>query len=112
VRALLNQLLGTELRVERVREGVATFIYRVRTGRDIVYLRVWPFADESFESEVIILQALRRRGVHVPAVLGWEAFNPLLGRTYLLTSEVRADHSGPKIRGHASGVCCSKRATS
>jgi hypothetical protein len=44
VRALLKQLLGTELPVERVREGVATFVYRVRAGRDVLYLRVWPLA--------------------------------------------------------------------
>jgi len=63
-------------------------VYRVGFGRDTLYLRIWPFADESFESEALILQELQRRGVRVPKVLGWEAFNPLLGRSYLLTSEV------------------------
>jgi hypothetical protein len=93
---LLKQLLRIELQVGRVREGVATFVYRVRAGRDVLYLRVWPFADETFESEVIILQELRRRGVHVPTVLGWEPFNPLLGRSYLLTSNVAGRPLGPE----------------
>jgi len=63
-------------------------VYRVRFGRDTLYLRIWPFADESFESEALILSELQRRGVRVPKVLGWDAFHPLIGRSYLLTSEV------------------------
>jgi Phosphotransferase enzyme family len=32
----------------------------------------------------------------VPTVLGWEAFNPLVGRSYLLTSEVAGRPLGPE----------------
>ena len=96
VRALLAQLLGAGVDVERVRDGVSTFVYRVRFGRDTLYLRIWPFSDESFESEAVILQELQRRGVHVPKVLGWEASHPLIGRSYLLTSEIAGRPLGPE----------------
>ncbi len=90
VRTLLREALafGSDVEVERVREGVSTFVYRVHYKRDAFYLRIWPFADESFESEALILEELQRRGVHVPKVINWEAFNPLIGRSYLLTGEI------------------------
>jgi aminoglycoside phosphotransferase (APT) family kinase protein len=93
---LVAQLLGAEVDVERARGGVATFVYRVRFGRDTLYLRIWPFVDESFESEALILQELQRRGVHVPEVLGWEASHPLIGRSYLLTSGIAGRPLGPE----------------
>jgi len=88
VRALLFQVLGASVDVERVRDGVSTFVYRVDFGRDTLYLRIWPFADESFESEALILDELQRRGVHAPRVVDWAATHPLIGRSYLLTSEI------------------------
>jgi hypothetical protein len=48
-------VLGANVQVERVREGVSTFVYRVRFGRDALYLRIWPLVDESLESEAVIL---------------------------------------------------------
>jgi len=90
VRTLLCQALAvdTDVDVDRVWEGVSTFVYRVRYKRETFYLRIWPFANESFESEALILAELQRLGVHVPKVIGWEAFNPLIGRSYLLTAEI------------------------
>jgi aminoglycoside phosphotransferase (APT) family kinase protein len=90
IRTLLRQVLATstDLAVERVLDGVSTFVYRVHSRNETLYLRVWPFADETLESEALALETLQRLSVRVPRVIVSEAFNPLIGRSYLLTSEI------------------------
>src|SRR5438445_4233089 len=46
VHALLHRVLGTDGDVERVHEGVSTFVHHVRYRHDTMYLRIWAFANE------------------------------------------------------------------
>ena len=48
-------------RIERVAEGVSTWVYRIRRGGETFYLRILPEADATFAPEVIAHQRLRYR---------------------------------------------------
>src|SRR5438552_17370156 len=47
------------LQVERVEEGVSTYVYRIDRGNEVFYLRVLPEANASFAPEVHVHE-LRR----------------------------------------------------
>lgn len=76
------------LAVERVPEGVSTFVYRIARGDETFYLRVLPEAGASFAPEVGVHQLLRARGVRVPEVIHFAHHDPTLGRSVLVTTEV------------------------
>jgi aminoglycoside phosphotransferase (APT) family kinase protein len=83
-----------ECQVERVTEGVSTFVYRIRRGAEAFYLRILPEVDASFAPEVRALQLLRQRGVRVPEVVYWEHRDALLGRSVMVTTEIAGRHVG------------------
>ncbi len=96
VRAVVDRVLRPDAgcRVERVTEGVSTFVYRVRRGAEAFYLRILPEVDASFASEVRTHELLRQRGVCVPEVVHWDHRDPLLGRSVMLTTAVPGSHLG------------------
>jgi len=58
--------------VERVAEGVSTFVYRILCGDETFYLRVLPEAGASFAPEVTAHTLLRQRQVNVPEAIYFE----------------------------------------
>ncbi|MGH9175565.1 MAG: phosphotransferase family protein, partial [Vicinamibacterales bacterium] len=80
--------------VERVDEGVSTFVYRVSYRRAVFYLRVLPEAGASFAPEVSIHRRLRDAGVKVPDVIHFEHLNQALQRSVMIISEIRGCQIG------------------
>lgn len=80
------------LLVQRVEQGVSTYVYRVRRGADTFYLRVLPEDDASFVPEARVHALLRERGVRVPDVVYVEHFNEALRHSVMVTTEIRGCH--------------------
>ena len=82
-------VLGAALVVESVAEGVSTYVYRLRRGAEVFYLRVLPEEGATFAPEVAAHTILRRQGVQVPEVLYWEDRNQAVGRSVMITTEIK-----------------------
>lgn len=87
VHDVATNILGTQVSIERVPEGVSTFVYRIRRGQSTCYLRILP-EESSFAVEARVHDLLREMGVVVPQVLHFEALNPLLQKSILLVDEI------------------------
>jgi len=96
VRAVVGRVFPPDAgcRVERVAEGVSTFVYRIRRGTETFYLRILPEVDASFAPEVRAHVLLRERGVRVPAVVHWEPRDTLLGLSIMVTTAIPGCHLG------------------
>ena len=75
-------------RIERVAEGVSTWVYRIRRGGETFYLRILPEADATFAPEVIAHQRLRALGVRAPEVIYYEPMYQPLQRSVMLAREI------------------------
>lgn len=75
-------------RIERVPEGMSTFVYRIIYKQETFYLRIFPEPGESFAPEVAIRQRLYEMEVKVPQVIYYEACNPLLERPLTVVTEI------------------------
>jgi aminoglycoside phosphotransferase (APT) family kinase protein len=75
--------------VERMAEGVSTFVYRILCGNETLYLRVLPEAGASFAPEVAAHTLLRQRQVNVPEVIYFEQSNELLQRSIMMTTAIK-----------------------
>ena len=75
------------LTVERVPEGVSTWVYRLIFPQETMYLRLLPEAGASFAPEVAVHQQLRQRQVKVPEVIHFEPCNELLQRSLMVTTD-------------------------
>jgi len=80
--------------VERVEEGVSTYVYRIQRDASVFYLRVLPEEGASFAPEMRVHQLLRERGVKVPEVVYFEHYNQALQRSVMVTTEMRGRHIG------------------
>ncbi len=80
---------STSLVVERVVEGVSTFVYRMTSRDETFYLRVLPEEGASFAPEVAAHTLLRHRQVNVPEVIYFEQCNDLLQRSIMVTSAIK-----------------------
>ncbi|CAN5494520.1 hypothetical protein BH23CHL2_BH23CHL2_14230 [soil metagenome] len=69
-------------------DGVSTVVYRAERGSERFYLRVLPEVGATFAPEVRAHQFARALGCAVPEVLAYEACDPGLGRSLMLTSEI------------------------
>src|SRR6185437_2378193 len=67
----------------------STYVYRLRQAERICYLRVLPERDASFAPEVFAHQRLRALGVKVPEIISFEHKNETLGRSVMVTSEIK-----------------------
>ena len=87
-------VLGTALVVEPVAEGGSTYVYRLRRGAEVCYLRVLPEEGATFAPEVEVHTILRQQGVRVPEVLYWEDCNQAVGRSVMMTTEIKGTAIG------------------
>ena len=82
---------------ERVTEGVSTVVYRARRREEGFYLRILPELGLTFAPEVQVHERARALGCQVPEVLAYEACDPVLERSVMLTSEIPGRPISPKI---------------
>ncbi len=80
--------------IERVEEGVSTYVYRIRSNNSVFYLRLLPEIDSSFAPEVYVHQLLKAKGVKVPEVVYYEHYNEVLCQSLMLTTEIQGMHLG------------------
>ncbi len=73
---------------ERMTDGVSTVVYRATRGAERFYLRILPEADATFAPEARAHQLARQLGCAVPEVLAYEAQDPVLERSTMLTTEI------------------------
>jgi len=80
--------------VERVEEGVSTYVYRIYRGSEVFYLRVLPEVNASFAPEVYVHEILRAKDVKVPVVVYYEHYNESLQRSIMVTTAIEGKHIG------------------
>jgi aminoglycoside phosphotransferase (APT) family kinase protein len=80
--------------VERVEEGVSTYVYRVHRGNELFYLRVLPEVNASFTPEVYVHEMLRAKDVKVPEVVYFEHYNEAVQRSVMVTTAIKGKHIG------------------
>lgn len=90
VASLLRRVLGSspEPAFHRTADGVSTQVYRVARGSETFYLRVAEEAHEDLGTDAELHGRLRDLGVSVAGVVHVEAFDPDIGRSVMLTTEV------------------------
>ncbi len=76
-------------RMERVTEGVSTYVYRITFPHETFYLRILPEEGASFAPEVTVHTQLRRMQIKVPEVIHFEHYNELLQRSVMATAEIK-----------------------
>jgi aminoglycoside phosphotransferase (APT) family kinase protein len=76
-------------RLERVTEGVSTYVYRIIFAHETFYLRVLPEEGASFSPEVNVHRQLRQMQVKAPEVICFEHYNELLHRSVMVTTEIK-----------------------
>jgi aminoglycoside phosphotransferase (APT) family kinase protein len=98
------------LTVERVAEGVSTYVYRICRDTERFYLRVLPEEGASFAPEVFVHTTLRARGVRLPEVIAFEHDHPTLHRSVMVTTAIAglpinhdADTKAPRHVLHDAG---------
>lgn len=87
--ALLRKAFDAPVTYRRTPQGVSTQVYQLHSGSETFYLRVAEEADENLETDAELHQRLRDLGVKVAAVVYVEAFNADIGRSIMITTEVR-----------------------
>jgi Ser/Thr protein kinase RdoA (MazF antagonist) len=75
--------------MERVTEGVSTYVYRITFPHETFYLRVLPEEGASFAPEVTVHTQLRQMQVKVPEVIYFEHYNERLQRSMMVTAEIK-----------------------
>ncbi len=91
IEALVTQIFPRTIRpsVERVEEGVSTYVYRIYRGNEVFYLRVLPEVGASFAPEARIHTFLREKNVKVPEIVYCERYNETLQRSIMVTTEIK-----------------------
>jgi aminoglycoside phosphotransferase (APT) family kinase protein len=90
--------LSAPTSVERVMEGVSTYVYRITYRHETFYLRVLPEEGASFAPEVVVHNRLRQMQVKVPEVIYFVDQHEALHRSVMITTE---------IKGHPVSQCLS-----
>lgn len=80
---------STSLVIERVAEGVSTWVYRILSQNETFYLRILPEDGASFAPEVAAHTLLRRKQVKVPEIIHFEHCNAVLQRSIMVTSAIK-----------------------
>jgi hypothetical protein len=75
-------------KVFHVDGGVSTAVYRLNKSGEVFYLRLGS-GGENASSEVLAHKLMSERGVKVPQILVWEDENKMIGRSFMITSEIR-----------------------
>ncbi len=79
----------TVILVRPVETGISTNVYRIRTDEKTLYFRVAGYDNESYDPEVLVHRLLLEKGVRVPKVVHYENYNKELGRSFMVTSEIK-----------------------
>jgi aminoglycoside phosphotransferase (APT) family kinase protein len=80
--------LPGELSITRASGGVSTPVFRVLLGPQTCYVRLSESPDASLGPEALAHEVLLSYGARVPAVIGYEPFDPVLERSIMLTTAV------------------------
>jgi aminoglycoside phosphotransferase (APT) family kinase protein len=88
--ALLQRVFGGSPAptFERTPDGVSTQVYRVTRGSDTFYLRIAEEADDDLGTDAELHRRLRQLGIVIPDVIHVEPFDPDIGRSVMITTEV------------------------
>lgn len=98
VRSFINERLHAgDYRIERVLNGVSTYVYRVGHGDETFYLRILPEQDMGFGVEVHVHQLLLQKGVRVPEVISFENHHEALGMSVMLVREIPGSSAGDGV---------------
>lgn len=98
VEAVVHQILGgTVLGIERETQGVSTYVYRIETGKETLYLRILPEHEKSFAAEVLVHNLLLQKGVRVPEVVYFANCDESLGMSVMLVREIPGTHAGENL---------------
>jgi aminoglycoside phosphotransferase (APT) family kinase protein len=74
--------------IERAPGGRSTPVFRVRVGSDSAFLRLSETATANLGPEALAHEVVLSHGARVPAVIGYEPFDPVLERSVMLTTAV------------------------
>lgn len=73
---------------EETTGGISTNVYRLKDKKQVYYLRILP--KERFASaQIISHKLLLKNGVIVPKVLYYENINSILGKSFMIVSEIK-----------------------
>jgi len=89
--AVLAAAFGRSVPVTYARtlDGVSTQVYRVVRGDETFYLRIAEESHENLETDAALHRRLLSAGVKLPDIVSVEAFNVRIGRSVMVTTEVR-----------------------
>jgi aminoglycoside phosphotransferase (APT) family kinase protein len=101
LREIANRVLpgSGQPRVERMRSGGSTPVYRIEWGDLRRYLRLAEDPEDDLSPDLLVHNLLRSRGVMVPEVVHFEAFNPALGRGLMVTTEIAGNPLSEEYQG-------------
>jgi aminoglycoside phosphotransferase (APT) family kinase protein len=96
IEALVAQVFPCTVhsRVERVEEGVSTYVYKIYRGNEVFYLRILPEVNASFAPEVYVHEMLRAKDVKVPEVVYFEHYTEAVQRSVMVTTAIKGKHIG------------------
>src|SRR4029450_6369928 len=89
--AVLGRVRGPGVRVARAPAGVAAQVYRVQAAERVVYVRIAEEDHEDLSVDAALLEQLRGRGLHVPAVVHVDPFDQDLGRSVLIMGAIAGE---------------------
>ena len=78
-----------DIRIERVVGGVSTNVYKLITTSRTYYFRIASDENENLDPEVTVHKLLLEKRVKVPIVEYYENFNPQIGRSFMIISEIK-----------------------
>lgn len=87
VQTVAESILGNITQIERVPEGVSTWVYRIRYKGEILYLRILP-EESSFAVEAQVHDVLHGLGVHVPQIVHFEERNSIIPKSVMITKAI------------------------
>jgi len=87
-KALGNISSYKDCKVVHISEGVSTEVYRLESSKTVYYLRLKE-EGESASAEVLAHKLISQTGARVPQVVFHVDFDPDLGRSFLITTEIK-----------------------
>lgn len=80
----------SNFKIEATNNGVSTDVYRLIKDTTILYLRLSD-PKENMSTEALAHRLIIEKGVSIPKVLHYEDFNESLGRSYMITTEIKGE---------------------
>src|SRR3712207_4294741 len=85
---------ANRIQVERVTEGVSTYVFRLACDGSLFYVRVLPGEGDTFAPEVYVHTALRARGVGAPEVIYYAALHEELQGSVMVVTAIHGQALG------------------